>query len=169
MTDVSQAAGEPFLPLHLGRGLAVGDLDNDGRLDAVVVAQNEPSDLPPQSDRRRARHFVAFSLEGTRSNRDAVGARVTITAGGRRRSAQHFGGGSYQSASDPRVHFGLGEATIVDLVEIRWPSGHVDRHAGTGRPIVTTSCVRVTPPSRSAAGIHPAAKHQRSLRLTRMK
>jgi tetratricopeptide (TPR) repeat protein len=127
LVDVSRTAGEPFVPLRLGRGLAVGDLDNDGRLDAVVVSQNEPlvylhNQTPAQS------HFIAFSVQGTRSNRDGVGTRITTTAGGRRRSADRSGGGSYQSASDPRVHFGLGEATIVDLVEIRWPSGHVDRH-----------------------------------------
>jgi enediyne biosynthesis protein E4 len=113
--------------LHLGRGLATGDLDNDGRLDALVVAQNEPliylhnRTVPPG-------HFIRFLLEGTRSNRDAIGATITISCAGRQRIGQRTGGGSYQSSSDPRIHFGLGEATRIDSVEIRWPSGRIDRH-----------------------------------------
>jgi enediyne biosynthesis protein E4 len=129
LTDVSERAGDPFRPLHLGRGLAVGDLDNDGRLDAVVLNQNEPL-VYLHNRAKRPGHFISFSLEGTRSNRDGVGARVTIDCGGRRRMAERVGGGSYQSASDPRLHFGLGDSTKVESIDIRWPSGQVDRHAG---------------------------------------
>jgi hypothetical protein len=71
---------------------------------------------------------VTFRLEGTASNRDAVGARVVVRAGDRRRVAQRVGGGSYQSANDPRLHFGLGPAGRVDEVEVHWPSGRVERH-----------------------------------------
>jgi hypothetical protein len=127
LTDVSIRAGEPFAPLHLGRGLAAGDLDNDGRLDALVVAQNEPL-IYLHNMTERPGHFVTLALEGTRSNRDAVGARVAVIAGGRRQVAERVGGGSYQSAGDPRLHFGLGDATSVDAIEVRWPSGRVDRH-----------------------------------------
>jgi hypothetical protein len=74
-----------------------------------------------------AGHFVTFRLEGTSSNRDGVGARVAVTAGGRRQVAQRCGGGSYQSASDPRLHFGLDTAARVDQVDVRWPSGRIDR------------------------------------------
>jgi hypothetical protein len=66
-------------------------------------------------------------LEGTKSNRDAVGARVTLSAGGRKQVAQRQGGGSYQSANDPRLHFGLGKNDRAASIEIRWPSGQVDR------------------------------------------
>lgn len=72
--------------------------------------------------------FVTFRLEGTRSNRDGVGARVTIEAGGRRRVSERIGSGSYASAADPRLHFGLGSSQTVGSVEVRWPSGRVDRH-----------------------------------------
>jgi hypothetical protein len=129
LTDVSTRAGAPFGPLHLGRGLAVGDLDNDGRLDALVVVQNEPL-IALHNWSEPAGRAIMFQLEGTRSNRDGVGARVTIVSGSRRQVAQRFGGGSYQSAGDPRLHFGLGAAQGVESVEVRWPSGHIDRHAG---------------------------------------
>ncbi len=90
--------------------------------------------LPTSTTGRRASATSCrCSLEGTASNRDAVGARVTITAGGRRQTAWRIGGGSYASASDPRIHFGLGSASkVVDDVEIRWPSGRV-QHLGGAR------------------------------------
>ena len=119
LNDVSDRAGEPFRPLHLGRGLAIGDIDNDGRMDAIVLNQNEP--LVYLHNRTEAPgHFIRFSLEGTGSNRDGVGARVTIVgvAGGAV-SAERYGGGSYQSASDPRLQFGLGAFEQVDSVEVR--------------------------------------------------
>jgi hypothetical protein len=75
----------------------------------------------------RAFHFVTFRLEGTKSNRDGVGARVVVTTGSRRQVAQRSGGGSYLSASDGRLHFGLGASTSVESVQVRWPSGRLDR------------------------------------------
>jgi hypothetical protein len=127
LTDVSDRAGEPFSQLHLGRGLAVGDLDNDGRLDVLVLNQNQPL-VYLHNRTENPGHFIRFSLEGTRSNRGAIGARVTIACAGRRFLSERFGGGSYQSANDPRVHFGLGAARTVDSVEVRWPSGQIDHH-----------------------------------------
>ena len=99
--------GAPLARPHLGRGLAVGDLDNDGRLDAVLVAQDEPLVYLHNRTEPPGR-FVSFLLEGTASNRDGVGAAVVVAAGGRRLTAARAGGGSYQSAGDPRLHFGLG-------------------------------------------------------------
>ncbi len=112
----------------MGRGLAAGDLDNDGRVDALVVSQNEP--LAYFHNRSETGHFLTLRLEGTKSNRDAVGARVTVRCGGRPRVSQRTGGGSYQSASDSRLHFGLGSSQAVEWVEVYWPSGRVDRYAG---------------------------------------
>ena len=77
-------------------------------------------------------HFLTLALEGTKSNRDAVGARVAVTASGRTQVSMRFGGGSYQSASDQRLHFGLGPARIVDRVEVTWPSGGRDCYQGLG-------------------------------------
>jgi hypothetical protein len=127
LTDVSARAGPPFPVPRIGRGLAVGDLDNDGRVDAVVLAQNEP--LVYIHNRSETGHAITLRLEGRASNRDAVGARVRLVAGGREQVARRIGGGSYQSASDPRLHFGLGKATRVETIEVRWPSGRTDRHA----------------------------------------
>jgi hypothetical protein len=110
--------------LRVARGLAAGDLDNDGRIDALVVAQDVP--LAYFHNRTAGGHSLTLRLEGTTSNRDAVGARVTVLAGKRRQVRWRFGGGSYQSASDPRLHFGLGDATVVDALDVTWSSGRVD-------------------------------------------
>jgi enediyne biosynthesis protein E4 len=114
----------------LGRGLACGDLDNDGRLDLLIIAERTP--LAYFHNEGPSGHFVMLQLEGAapRSNRDAIGARVTLTAGGRRQMAERIGGSSYLSANDHRLHFGLGAATRVESVEVRWPSGQVDRYSG---------------------------------------
>jgi len=127
LRDVSSKAGAPFGPIHLGRGLATGDLDNDGRLDALVICQNEPLVyLHNQTASRKDRHFVGFKLEGTKSNRDGIGAILTIHSGKRSWVVPRFGGGSYQSAEDLKLHVGLGDETKIDRVEVKWPSGKVD-------------------------------------------
>jgi tetratricopeptide (TPR) repeat protein len=125
MTDVTAAAGEPWTVPRIGRGLAVGDLDNDGRIDVVLLPELSP--LCYFRNDTAGGHAVSFELEGTRSNRDAIGAVVTLTAAGRRRRVWRFGGGSYQSASGPRIHFGLGDDRAQE-VEVHWPSGQVDRY-----------------------------------------
>ncbi len=127
-TDVTSQAGSPFQQLHVGRGLAVGDLDNDGRVDSLMVAQNEPFVYFHNRAESAGGHYVTFQLQGTRSNRDGVGAVVTVTAGKLRQVAQRFGGGSFQSAGDHRLHFGLAAADRAESVEVRWPSGRSDRY-----------------------------------------
>ena len=127
LTDVSAAAGDAFIARHLGRGLATGDFDNDGRVDAIIQSQNEPL-VYLHNKTGRIEHWLTLRLEGTRSNRDGVGARVILEAGGVRHAQQRFGGGSYQSAGDPRLHFGLGQSPLSQRVEVRWPSGQVDRY-----------------------------------------
>jgi enediyne biosynthesis protein E4 len=124
LTDVTTRAGAPLLVPHLGRGLAIGDLDNDGQVDALLVSENEP--MVYFHNRTAGGHFVTLALEGTKSNRDGVGARVIVEAGGSRQVSQRLGGGSFLSASDPRLHFGLGSATRIGRLEVRWPSGRVD-------------------------------------------
>ena len=127
LIDISRQAGPCWEVPRLGRGLAVGDLDNDGRPDAVILAQNAPLAYFHNRSEHVGR-FVTLRFEGTSSNRDGVGARVTLTAGGRRQVAWRIGGGSYQSAHDPRLHVGLGASDRVESIEVRWPSGKVDFH-----------------------------------------
>jgi hypothetical protein len=110
---------------RVARGLAAGDLDNDGRIDLLMVAQDGP--LAYFHNRTAGGHALTLRLEGKAVNRDAVGTKVTVVAGGRRHVAWRFGGGSYQSASDPRLHFGLGDAHQVEEIEVAWPSGRLDR------------------------------------------
>jgi hypothetical protein len=93
-----------------------------------VVADNEP--LIYLHNRTAGGHFLKIALEGTASNRDGVGARVSVEAGGSRQVAQRLGGGSFLSASDGRLHFGPGRATRIDRLEVRWPSGRVDQFRG---------------------------------------
>jgi hypothetical protein len=126
-TDLSYRAGEPWKRPLLGRGLAAGDIDNDGRTDLVLVAENVPLSLLHNQTVSR-NHFLVLELEGTTSNRDAIGARVAVRASGRTQVAAQLGGGSYLSASDHRLHFGLGAATVIDRLEVTWPSGRQERH-----------------------------------------
>jgi len=125
LLDVSSRAGVPWQVLRVSRGLAVGDLDNDGRVDLIVHAVNQP--LACFHNQTSGGHFISFRLEGVSSNRDGVGARVTVRAGTRRLCGYRFGGGSFESASDSRIHLGMGSAARIDEVEVSWPSGREDR------------------------------------------
>jgi enediyne biosynthesis protein E4 len=129
LVDVSDRVGPPWRLPRLGRGLAVGDLDNDGRTDVVVVAQNAPLALL-HNQSASPNHSLTLALEGTASNRDATGARVTVTVLGKTQVAARLGGGSYLSASEHRLHFGLGPAQKVDRVEVTWPTGRRDCYQG---------------------------------------
>lgn len=116
-----------------GRGLAVLDLDRDGRLDLALRNYRAKAEL--FHNRAAAGNWVGFELTGTASNRDAVGARVRLHAGGRQQTRVVSAGSGFLSASSRRLHFGLGEAARVDEVEIDWPSGRrsVLRDLAAGR------------------------------------
>ena len=121
--DVSQASGPGMLEQHSSRGLAFADYDNDGSVEALVNNQNEAPSLL-RLNRKSSNHWIALKLEGVKSNRSAIGAKVRVTAGGFVQTAEVISGGSYLSQSDLRLHFGIGsEAVLVDKVEIAWPSG----------------------------------------------
>jgi hypothetical protein len=123
--EVSKASGNGFTQPHAGRGVAFADFDNDGYLDVVVGNDGDPPSLLHNDGPARGprNHFVNFKLVGTKSNRDAMGARVKLRAGGLSQIREISGGGSYVSQSDLRAHFGLGRNTSADEVEVRWPSG----------------------------------------------
>ena len=121
LRHVTETVGGPLLVEKASRGAAFGDIDNDGDADVLIsVLDDVPMLLRNDTT---GNHWVTFSLEGTKSNRSAIGARVTIEAGGRRQVAEVRSGGSYLSQNDRRVRFGLGDATTVDRVTIRWPAG----------------------------------------------
>ena len=124
--DVSDRLGPDFKLPRVSRGAAVGDFDNDGDLDILVTHCGEPPQLL-RNDGGNANHWLEILLIGTRSNRDGVGARVKVSAGEVVVYDQRKGGMSYQSAQDPRLHFGLGQHASVDAIEILWPSGMVTK------------------------------------------
>jgi enediyne biosynthesis protein E4 len=109
-----------------GRGIAIGDFNNDGRLDIFQTNANQPA-LLYQGVTEGGGNWVQFLLTGTKSNRDAIGARITVTAGGLTQIREIDGGNGYAGESMRRAHFGLGKATKIDSVEIHWPGGKVEK------------------------------------------
>jgi hypothetical protein len=127
--NVSDRLGPDFQLPRVSRGLAVGDFDNDGDLDILVSNCGGTPQLL-RNDGGNANHWLEILLIGTKSNRDGVGARLKVSAGELVLYEQRKGGMSYQSAQDPRLHFGLGPHPNVVAVEILWPSGVVTELAG---------------------------------------
>ena len=127
-TDISASVGAAITTPASSRGLAVGDLWNDGRMSAVINNMNaEPSLLVDQV--HNANHWIAIRTVGIKSNRDGIGARIRVKAGNRILVDEVRSGSSYISNNDMRVHFGLGKSDKVEWVEIRWPSGLTERFA----------------------------------------
>ena len=120
--DVSASSGDVFKQAWVGRGMAIGDLDNDGRIDAVVTTNGGTAHLL-RNETATGNHWLTLRLRGHKSNRDGIGAVVHVTAGALSQWATVTTAGGYLSSSDPRVHFGLGRSGRVDSIEIRWPSG----------------------------------------------
>lgn len=119
--DITKDASTALTRPIVGRGLAVGDYDNDGRMDVLVGdIEGAPLLLHNESPQKS---WIGFTLEGTRSNRNGYGARVSVTVGGKTYVRHCHTDGSYLSASDKRVHFGLGNATQIEKISIQWPSG----------------------------------------------
>jgi hypothetical protein len=124
--EVPPATSSGLAAVIPARGAAFGDLFNDGHID-VVINNIDSAPTLLRNVVHNANHWVAFRLMGgPKSPRDAIGAKVFLTAGGIRQRADVFSGGSYASSSDFRVHFGLGAATKIDKLEIDWPSGSQD-------------------------------------------
>jgi len=120
--DVSAVAGEAIRSANLGRGCAFGDFDNDGDVDVLVNNLDGPPSLL-RNDGGNRNNWIMIKCVGTRSNRSGIGARVKVTVGSHPQIDEVMSGSSYYSQSDLRLHFGLGRAERVDLVEVAWPSG----------------------------------------------
>ena len=123
--DVSLAAGPGILQRRAARGLAVADIDNDGRLEALINSQNERPALLAQKGEVQG-NWIILDLEGTRSNRSAIGARVEVLGASGSQHGEVRGGGSYLSQNDLRLHFGIGDEATVEI-RIRWPSGSLQK------------------------------------------
>ncbi len=123
--DASTQAGPALMEKHVSRGLAVGDLFNDGNVD-LVVGDLDGSPMILRNHGVPGQHWISFELTGTKSNRLALNARVKVVAGGVTQTDEVHSGGSYLSQSDLRLHFGLAKATKIDSVEIHWPSGRTE-------------------------------------------
>ena len=125
--DVSARSGEAFRVPRAARGVAFGDLDNDGFVDIVVNSNNLPA-LLLRNQGANGNHWLLVNTIGTASNRDGIGAKLHIVSeSGLEQHALVSTAGSYLSASDKRVHFGLGQDKSVKLLEITWPSGKFQR------------------------------------------
>src|SRR5947207_2063964 len=146
-TDISGAAGPGITAVSSSRGLAVGDLWNDGLISAVVSNMNAlPSLLV--NDVRNGNHWIAFRAIGVKSNRDGIGAKITVRVGARTLVDEVRSGSSYISNNDMRVHFGLGAAVKIDGLQVHWPSGLLEEFGslsadaihtlkeGSGTPVV---------------------------------
>ena len=127
--EVSALAGPGVGERHSSRGAAFGDFDNDGDVDILVMNMGEPPSLL-RNDLPRGPHWVSLLLEGTRSNRSAIGATVTLTSGSLRQTAAVLSQSSFLSQSDRRLHFGLGSANRYDRITVHWPSGLVEGFPG---------------------------------------
>jgi hypothetical protein len=124
LEEIGRAAGPGFALQKVGRGLVSGDVDNDGDLDLLVTNNGQAADLLRNDG--NGQHALLVRAIGNGSNRDAIGARLRVTAGARTQIREIKAGSSYLGQNDLRVHFGLAEAARADRLEVRWPSGHVD-------------------------------------------
>jgi hypothetical protein len=120
--DVSAQSGAIFHQAWAGRGLAIGDIDNDGRIDAVVTTNNGPAYIL-RNETVTSNHWLTLSLVGHRSNRDGIGAEIRLTTATGSQYVIVTTAGSYLSSSDKRAHFGLGANTVAKSIQIHWPSG----------------------------------------------
>ena len=152
--DISGISGPAFKDAWVGRGMAIGDIDNDGRIDAVVSTNGGAAHiLMNKTD--TANHWITLHLTGHKSNRDGIGAVVKLTTPQGSQWVTATTSSGYLSSSDPRVHFGLGKSPVADTIEIHWPSGIVqtlsnvkgDRQAQVDEPAASGAAQSGAPPA----------------------
>jgi hypothetical protein len=125
LTEIGRTSGPGFAPAKVSRGLAAGDIDNDGDLDLLVTNNGQTVDLLRNDGVKRG-NALLLHLVGRKSNRDGIGARLRATAGAKTQVREVKAGSSYLAQNDIRAHFGIGRATQIDRLEIRWPAGATD-------------------------------------------
>jgi len=145
--DVSRDSGAVFHESWVGRGMAIGDIDNDGRIDAVVTTNDGPAYIL-RNETATQNHWLTLKLVGHKSNRDAIGAEVKLVTAKGPQFATVSTTGSYLSSSDKRVHFGLGSESVAQTIEIRWPSGILE----TLKTISADQILQIDEPRAGAAG-----------------
>jgi hypothetical protein len=158
LCDASDMTGKALQERHVSRGLAVGDLFNDGDMD-VIIGDIDGGPMVLRNRGIPGRHWVSFELNGTRSNRLALNARITIVAGGMTQTDEVHSGGSYLSQNDLRIHFGLSNTTRIDKVEIHWPSGRNETltNLAVDQQYTVIETQGVVPPERARPALtkHP--------------
>ena len=153
--EIAGPAGLNDGPMQSRRGVAFGDINNDGNVDMVVFNVGAPPSLF-LNDTKNSNHRVLFKLLGTKSNREGVGARITVTSASRSQIEEVKAGSSYLSTSDPRLHFGLGGDSVMDKVEIRWPNGNIETLRNVSADAIYTvvegrgikDTIKLPPPAR---------------------
>ncbi len=146
--DVSAQSGDIFHQAWAGRGMAIGDIDNDGRIDAVVTTNGGPAYVL-HNETATPNHWLTLFLVGHRSNRDGIGAEIKLTTSAGSQYVTVSTAGSYLSSSDKRAHFGLGADTVAKSIEIRWPSGAVQVLENVrADQVLTVNEPTATPPKR---------------------
>jgi hypothetical protein len=159
-TELDDSTEPALAARHVSRGCAFGDFDNDGDLDIVIMNQNEPPSLL-RNDAPPGNHWIKVRLYGTKSNRSALGARVVVREKSRTQVLEVMSQSSYVSSNDPRLHFGLGSTTSVDI-EVRWPLGLTEVHKNIGVDQLITlhegqaelKAEKLIPASRAAGPSH---------------
>jgi enediyne biosynthesis protein E4 len=143
--ELESQGGEGITAAHSSRGCAFGDFDNDGDIDVLIINMNEPPSLL-RNDLKGKQNWLKIRLEGVKSNRSAIGARVVAHYAGKSQAQAIVSQSSYYSCNDPRLHFGLGAATETEL-EIHWPNGLREMH----RSIAANQLVTI----REGSGLIP--------------
>jgi hypothetical protein len=144
--EVTKSAGSEFASARVGRSAAYADIYNDGRLDILLSTNGGPTHLFRNVATGRANHSVRLKLIGTKSNRDGIGAVVKITSQDGAQTQMLRSGSSYLAASDLVLTFGLGQQTKADAIEIRWPSGQIDKliNVNAGQTVIVSEAQGVT-------------------------